>query len=182
MASNKYEFVENDELIINNIVLKRIRALIEIPANSFCDSVSPGELGGYIQSESNLSNDKNDTAWVYDTAIVYENAKVFSNARIFEDAHVFGSAKVFGNAIIYGGVKIYCSAQVFENACINTNAMVYGNAMIHGNAEVSENSKIFGNAEVYGKSEVCYLKLSGNSVFKDNLLICDGAIIDFNLL
>ena len=62
--------------------LFRIKALV-----AFGD-VKEGELGGFIEKESNLANDGN--AWVY------------GNARVYGDARVYGNAQVCGNAWVYG--------------------------------------------------------------------------------
>ena len=61
----KYEFVPGDEKVIApGRTVKRIRALIAIAALG----VAPGELGGYIESESNLQVSGN--AQVYGNALV----------------------------------------------------------------------------------------------------------------
>ena len=80
--------------------LHRIRALIDIPSHG----VKAGALGGWIESEKNLS--QNGSAWV------------FGNARVFDDARVFGFARVFGSALVCG------NAQVFGNATIKRDALI----------------------------------------------------------
>lgn len=84
--NEKYELVKSDSIIIDGYTLYRIMAL-----RDFRD-VKAGDLGGYIESEYNLSH--NGTSWVYDDAKVYERAIVFAWAK------VFGNASVFGNAIV----------------------------------------------------------------------------------
>ncbi len=86
----KYELIINDSITVNNINLFRIKAL-----KSF-SNVGVNELGGYIQSEKNLSNTGN--AWVYDNARVYGDAQVYGNARVYGRAWVFDDARVYGNA------------------------------------------------------------------------------------
>lgn len=66
------EFVTN----IYGTKLFRIRALIEF------GNVKAGELGGYVEKESNLDHDGN--AWVFGNAEVYGNAD-------YAYAHGFGS-------------------------------------------------------------------------------------------
>ena len=74
----KYEFVEGDEKVTPaGIIVKRIRALVAIQDTS----VVPGDLGGYIQQESNL--DHRGAAWVYDNAQVAGGALVYGNGLIF---------------------------------------------------------------------------------------------------
>ena len=80
--NKKYEFVEGDEKeIAHGVVVKRIRALVAISATIFSPAVAPGDLGGYIQQESNLEVSGN--AWVYGDARVYGDAQVYGDGLIF---------------------------------------------------------------------------------------------------
>ena len=97
--NKKYEFVEGDEKeIAPGIVVKRIRALVAIPATIFSPAVAPGDLGGYIQQESNLE--------VHDNAWVSGNARVSDNARVYGDAWVSGNARVYGDGLIFWASKV----------------------------------------------------------------------------
>ena len=109
--------------------LFRIKALISF------GNVKVGDLGGYVESEKNLS--QSGDAWVYGDARVYGNAEVCGDAWVYGDARVYGNAEVCDNAEVYG------------------NAEVCGNAWVCGNAEVYGNAEVCGNAEVYGNAEVC---------------------------
>jgi hypothetical protein len=88
-----------DETIEHNgKTLYRIQAL-----KDFGD-VKAGDLGGYVESERNLSQDGD--CWVADDAWVYDNARVFDNALISGNAWVSGNARVNGDAEIYGSAEI----------------------------------------------------------------------------
>ena len=131
--------------------LYRIQSL-----RSFSD-VEEGELGGYIESEDNLSHD--GMCWVYDEAKVFGNAKVYNNACVYSYAEVFGNAKVCNNAEVRGDAKVFdCAevldAEVFGNAEISGNAKVFGDAKVCGNAKVYGKAEVRGDAKVYGKAEV----------------------------
>ena len=63
-------------------------------------SVSVGKLGGWVESEKNLSQCGN--AWVYGNAKVYGDAKVCGNAWVYGDAEVCGDAEVYGDAKVFG--------------------------------------------------------------------------------
>lgn len=76
----KYEFVKSDTVDIFGEKLTRIRAV-----RGFGD-VKAGDLGGYIQSERNLSHEGN--AWVYGNARVFGNALVFGKARVRDDEKI----------------------------------------------------------------------------------------------
>ena len=82
----KYEFTGETKTFLGR-ELRRIKALA-----SFSD-VAAGEIGGWIENESNLS--QTGDAWVYGNARAYDNALVFGNARVYGKALVFGNAQVF---------------------------------------------------------------------------------------
>lgn len=79
----KYELLKDDTKIMSGRTLYRIKALRDF------GNIEKGDLGGYIESENNLSYYGN--AWVYDNARVYGNAEVFGDAVIksTEDYIVF---------------------------------------------------------------------------------------------
>ena len=109
--NKKYELTDETKGI-GRITLHRIRALMDISRYG----VRAGDIGGWIEAESNLS--QNDDAWVGDDARVYGNAKVCGNAWVSGEAWVCGNAWVYGDARVYG------------------EALVNGNAEVSGNAEV----------------------------------------------
>ena len=144
----KYKIRRDLKKEICGRTLYRIEGLINI--NSW---VEKGDLGGYIQKESNLSQE--DEAWIYNDAKVYENAKVYGNAEVFGDAEVFGNARVCGKAKIYGNAKVYEGAKVYENTEVYGNAQVFGNAEVFGNALVYRDAKVCGEANLFGDVKVC---------------------------
>ena len=88
--SKKYELVESSKIISRNVILYRIKALVDIPK-----IVKAGELGGYIESEKNLSHEGN--CWVGDNAQVSGNAYVYGNACVSGDANVGEDALILSN-------------------------------------------------------------------------------------
>lgn len=129
----KYKLT-NDTKIVNGVTVHRIVAL-----KSF-DSVSKGELGGWIEKESNLS--QSGEAWVTDDAVVYGNAIIVGDAKVSGNAVVYGRAlvqsraKVSDNVIVRGNACISGDARVFERAIVEGYATIYGNAIIVGNARI----------------------------------------------
>ncbi|MEZ3506167.1 MAG: hypothetical protein K1W10_04335 [Lachnospiraceae bacterium] len=77
----KYEFTGEMKKtgLFGNITVKRIRATAKF------GGVEEGDLGGWIETEENLSHERN--AWVYSNAEVYGNAKVYGNAEINRHAN-----------------------------------------------------------------------------------------------
>lgn len=109
MIAKKYEFTgESREFF--GYVLHRIRA-----TRDFGD-VKAGDLGGWIESEINLSIDGD--AWVYDNAKIYESARVYGNAKIKDNAEICNKVKVFGDAEIYGDTWLHGDIMIFGDARI----------------------------------------------------------------
>ena len=81
----KYELTSETKIVFGHI-LYRIKAL-----SSF-GCVSAGDLGGFLESEKNLS--QNGNAWVFGNAEVYGNARASGNAEVYGDARVYGNAEV----------------------------------------------------------------------------------------
>lgn len=109
----KYELTEN-YIIFNGRKLFQIKALI-----SFGD-VKPGDLGGYIEKERNLSQ-WDDNAWVSDNAVIYGNAKICGNAAICGNTVICDNAIIKGNAKICGDINVGGYANICGNAAIQTN-------------------------------------------------------------
>ena len=130
------------------------RTLYRIVALADFGNVATGDQGGYIESESNLSQYGN--AWVYDNARVYGNAKVYGNARVYDNAKVYDNARVYGNAIVYDNAEVYDNAKVYDNARVYYNAKVYDKAIVYDNAKVYDNAEVYGNVRVCDNAIVYY--------------------------
>ena len=142
----KYELVPSDKE-----GLFRVKAL-----RDFGD-VKKGEVGGYVESERNLSHEGN--CWIYDDAVVRGNAWVYCNARVYDNAMVFECASVFGDAVVRGNAKVR------KNAMVHGDARVYENSMVSGNAVVCDHAVVYGNAVLCGDAGVCgYARVCGDAV------------------
>lgn len=120
----------------SSIVLHRIEALIDIPRHN----VKAGDLGGWIESEKNLSQEGD--CWVG------------CSARVFEDACVYGNAFVCAYAHVYGHAYVYDDAAVFGFAVVRDDAWVYGQAKVYGSAIIKGTSEIHGCVDIDG-GEFC---------------------------
>jgi len=106
----KYKLTKNKKTI-GDVTLYQIEALKE-----FSD-IKKGDLGGWIEKESNLS--QQGDCWVSCRARVYDNAIVSDNAWVFGNAWVSGCAWVSGNARVFGNARVSDNAWVSGNAIIN---------------------------------------------------------------
>lgn len=160
----EYEDIFNTSNFVKPKLLEETYNLYRIRALKDFGDVKAGDLGGYIESERNLSQEGD--CWVSDEARVYDNAKVSGNARVYNDAKVFGNAQIYGNAEVgadaqvYDEAKVYDKAQVYHNGIVCENGIIYGNAqvfekgLVRGNAKVYENAEISGNSDIYGQAQV----------------------------
>ncbi len=121
----KYELTEEKIVTEEGNILFRIRALKDFGI------IKAGDLGGFIESEDNLSHD--GTAWVYDNAWVYGHARVYDNARVCDHARVYDNAWVCGRAWVYGHAWVYDNAWVCGHAWVCDHARVYENARVSCN-------------------------------------------------
>lgn len=62
------------------------RRLYQIVALRSFDDVKEGDIGGWIESEDNLSHDGN--CWVYRDAWAFGEARVFGNGKVYSDGIV----------------------------------------------------------------------------------------------
>jgi YdcK Beta solenoid repeat len=139
----KYEFT-GEHKVEFGVTLRRIRSLVTIDGHG----VLPGDLGGWVEKEDNLSHEGkawvDKDAWVFGNARVYGNAWIMGKAKIYDEAHVYGDAWVTHNARIYG------RAGVFDNACIKDNAQVYDKAGVKDSGKVLDAAQVYGDAVIFG--------------------------------
>ena len=95
----KYKLLTNETRVHTGITLYRIQSV-----SNFSD-VKSGDKGGWIEKESNLSQDGN--AWIYGDATVYDKARVYGNAEVYNDAKVYGNAEVYDYAKVYGNAEVF---------------------------------------------------------------------------
>lgn len=150
----KYEF-SGEIKVVNGIMLHRIKAL-----KDFGD-VKKGDLGGWIEKESNLG--QNGNCWIYDEACAYGNASIHNNAKIYDNAQIYDEAMIYDQTVIYDNARIFNHARVFGLAKIIDNAKVYDCAYIHGDCIIGGNATISNWVDI-----------------NDNICICNNAEICSN--
>lgn len=177
MENKKYEFTgETKEFC--DYTLHRIRALVDIV--DIENTVRKGELGGWIESEENLSHEGN--CWVGEGchvcggARVYENAHVMGNSFVMLGSEVYGDAYVIDRAEVTHNSKVYGSAVVMGNSIVN-GADVYDHATIASNAVVSDGAEVFGTAVVnYGANVNGKVTVRKSANVSGKIILTDGDI------
>lgn len=139
--SQRWEFVPNSEIKVDGRILRRIRALVNMPQHG----VQAGDFGGYVENEKNLP--QNSHAWIFNNAQVYDNAQVCDNARVSGNARVYDNACVCGKAKVCDNARVYDGAWVYNSACIYDDARVYSGAHVNNSAWVSGDAVICDSAD-----------------------------------
>ena len=130
--------------------------------------VQKGDLGGYVQSAENLSQE--GSCWIFDDAIACDESFVDQQATVSGSAVVCGSALVSGKAMI-------CHTAVIDDHAIVMAGFVGGHAHVAGNAAIAASTitgawpHIEDFANVYGD-------IYGLVFVKGNAVILPGVSID----
>ena len=165
MMEKKYE-ITNESKVFR--VYDRYVRVFRIRSLKYFGDVKKGDLGGWIESEDNLSYDGN--CWIYDDGIVCNHARVDRNAKIRDNA------LVEVNAVITDSAKVYGHASVSYNAWVSSNAEVYDYAKIYGNCTVSGKSKVYGNAFITDEVQLYNTEVTNNIQLSGAIKIFNGYI------
>jgi hypothetical protein len=142
VVGRKYELTDDTFCFVNGPTLRRIRAVRDI--DTIEGRVKAGALGGFIQSEHNLSHDGN--SWVGDHATVFGNAQVRGNALVAWEAKVSDNAYVGGNAYVIGDVR--GNAKVSGDTRVGRNDLVTGD--VHVKHELADGETVMTNDQNSG--------------------------------
>ena len=145
--------------------LHRIRALQDVG-----DQVKAGDLGGFVEGESNLATDPSDCAWIFDDAIAAGNAyvshgSVLSNhARAEDDAYLRG-AVMNGSARVSGCAQIISVPSQFGTPLLSGHCQVYGS--VRGDVHVTGTAVILPGEEILNDTkDTLVLTGTGRSVIR----------------
>ena len=140
------------------------KTLYRIKALKSFNTIKVNDLGGFIESERNLSHEGN--CWVYDDACVYDkafvcdnatirnNAQVFENAKVSGRAHIYRNAKVSGNAYVADSARVYDQAHIFGDTWISDSAIISGYVSIYGNSGIFDSVRILGHGTIGGETNL----------------------------
>ena len=195
----KYELTKNTfKTVFSSSLLHRVRATKDF---TLADGtkISKGDLGGYVSSLRNLSQEGNcwllndaaaiDSSYVIGDAIVKDSAIirdcgsaegasiveghaiVGQHASVMDSAIVSDNALVAGFAVVKDIAVVKGSAKIIDNAIIRDSAVICGNALISDSALVQDNTQVSNNAFV-----------GGNASIEDNAIVSSGTISDFAVI
>lgn len=175
-VDTKYELTGYVCRIKGNVKVYEIRALRDIERYN----VRRGDLGGYIESEYNLSQQGDcwiekqcyvynegqvlDDAYVGNHSKVYDKAILRDQAQVLDGGEAYGNAKMFGESKIKGGV-------IRENAIIKDDSVicrswVSGSAQIIGKSVIQKGAFVSGSVELHNSRTLGdFIKIGGNDIY-----------------
>lgn len=155
--------------------LHRIRALRNIG-----DKVKAGDLGGFVESEQNLSFEPGDEAWLFDDSICCNEARVDKNSILKDNAEVSGWAYVSGGSTLSCTVKAADSAYIC-GARLSFGCMALGKAMIVPSHKTGRAPMLGGDIFIYGvvSGDV---RVAGKLVVMENEKIQNSTLDTLNIV
>lgn len=126
--------------------LHRIRALRDIGVE-----VKAGDLGGFVESESNLSFEPGDDAWIFDNAIACMNAYVSHEARLSGHARAEDDSYIRG-AVLCAFSRISGTSMILASPDTHSIPILSGHCAVYG--KVSGNVRLTGEALVISSEDI----------------------------
>lgn len=160
MEDKKYELVPETITKFYGKPMYRIRAL-----KDFSD-VKKGDLGGYVESEENLSQEGN--CWIYDNSIVGLGSKVTGNAIVKDVSVVVRCSGVSDDAIIE------------KRSLINESSVVCNQSRVVS-AVVTNGSSIVYKSVIKPSCLIEHGSTVVSAIVGPNVHISNGAVIRFNI-
>ena len=170
--NKKYEILmdEKNTIEFEGRVLHRIRALKNFGL------VEIGEIGGYVQTEDNLSQYGN--CWIYDDAKCMDNAKCTDNSVMYWNSCMYDNSRMFNNSKMYDNTKMFDNSRMFNNSKMSDNTKMFDNAMMYGNSAMYNNSQMFNDSNMFNNTKMYdNSKMYGNSQMRDESMMCDKSMM-----
>lgn len=139
MTQQKYILTKETYELLGH-TLHRIQAV-----RDFAD-VKSGDLGGFIESTSNLSQSGN--CWIYDNACVFGNASVSIDAKVKDHAVVYNTYESAPGDSRLNRTSVSDSAVVENRAIVRNRAMIKHFAVVSGNAIIENDVQLTGHSFV----------------------------------
>lgn len=159
--------------------------LKQIYAVSSFGDIKKNQIGGWIQSPANLSEDGN--CWVHEDGIVAQHAVIKDDAQVYngivyDSAIVEGQAtvghsqfkyqfpRVFGNAHIMDKARVRDTCSISGFATVKDRASVLDCAVIRDNVVLKDCASVFHHAIIFGVARIqdhafaCEHSMIGGSV------------------
>ena len=130
MEPKKYKLIQDSRIWQYDKAIYRIQAL-----RDFSD-VKKGDLGGFVESEENLSQEGN--CWIYDMAQAVEKSRVTGDACLRDCAKMYDSSILRDKAQLQGCARMLHYSCLADNA-VAIDATILGFATITGDVVIRRN-------------------------------------------
>jgi len=114
-------------------------------------SVEKGDIGGYVTSEKNLSQDGN--CWVFDKAEMHNKSRLFDDAKMYDESKMYNESKMLNFAEMYDNAEMHNESEMHNNSRMCKNAALFDNAKMYDCTEISENSELRSNVELHSDTK-----------------------------
>lgn len=168
----KYQILKNDFADVKHPTTGKMQRLYRIIAmqdilSPFHGTILNGTIGGFVQSEENLSMD--DGSWVFHMAKVFDNAKITNNTVVYDLAIIYGQA-VVSSSFVKDFVRIYSLATVNDSMCV-------GRSIIRDRATVRQ-STIANSALIEHEANVELSTVKDGAMVRDRASITHTTVQD----
>ena len=164
----KYELIKESKTYFEGREIFRIRALKNF------GTVKAGDVGGWVCSENNLSQEGD--CWIYNEAKCLDNAMIFDNAKMYDNSVMCNNAKMYNNAIMLNNSTMFDSSRMYDNSTMFNNAMMFDNSIMLNDSKMFNNSVMRNNSEMYDNALMGdNAKMFDNSRMYDNAKMFDNS-------
>lgn len=169
----KFKLLENITMEHNGRTLYRIKALRDF------GNVYEGDLGGWVESEENLSHEGN--CWIYDEGKVYKHGHVIGDGKVLNFAEVYDYSTISGKGQALDNAKVYDSSKVMGEAYVAGKCNVYGKSLIMDKAfargdSTVDNCTMSDFSSVEDNATIIHIMLDGRSTIFGNARVTDVKI------
>ncbi|MCB0801774.1 MAG: hypothetical protein KDB74_01635, partial [Flavobacteriales bacterium] len=105
----KYELTD-ETIEFEGRKLYRIKALKDIPSIG----VKAGDLGGFVESEYNLSQERD--CWIFDDAKAKDKSYVCDNSRMYGNSSMRDYSSMCDNSCMYGNSSMRDYSSMCDNS------------------------------------------------------------------
>ena len=142
MGSRKYE--------LTNITMKfKERTLYRIRALKDFSNVKKGDLGGWVSSENNLSQEGD--CWIYDEAKCMDNARMYDNSTMHDYSKMYDYSIMRGNSEMYGHSEMFNYSEMYDYSIMHDNSIMYDYSEMHDHSRMYGDSILKDEEKLYGE-------------------------------
>ena len=142
MGNRKFELT-NITMEFKGRTLYRIRAL-----KDFSD-IEAGDLGGWVSSEDNLSQEGD--CWIYNEAKCMDNARMCDNSTMHDYSKMYDYSIMRGNSEMYGHSEMFGYSEMYNYSIMHDNTIMYDYSEMHDHSRMYGDSILKDEEKLYGE-------------------------------